>query len=413
MIPEDYAQTIYDNDRYQDEMIEDLFGNADFDEKGGVKDTRSTSKREHFAARGKMMDLRQPGDQDIQRMVRQDVRNVMAKMKTDHGGEAPIRVRQNNRKVKTEKEAQDKGFTEIKKGKNKKKKIAPSKKISNKPYDGAKGEKRSYYMNQPPSTPEYIDVTDVTEERYEQHTETTQRTENRTFDQAESDQNVEKKVVKPQTPQYETVNEVEETGTCDGTSEKKTNHGEISKDDFVVETTNQKESKTNKDPLVSWLIKKELRCQNQVTSFTKSNFKEKDTPSESVEIVLGDDYEKIRRLEKENQRLKDTLFFLQQTAVDKEKYYAELAWFGKRSKEEVADTRPDFWKERREDFGPKLFADFQADARRIGDPDVGDWEHGFASGSLVSHILICEAIICYATQDLVSTNSLCVFIGYG
>jgi hypothetical protein len=57
---------------------------------------------------------------------------------------------------------------------------------------------------------------------------------------------------------------------------------------------------------------------------------------------------------------------------------------GKRSEEEVVQIRPNFWQERREELGEEIFEDFQADARRIAHPDVGDWEHGFSSGSLVS-----------------------------
>jgi hypothetical protein len=108
----------------------------------------------------------------------------------------------------------------------------------------------------------------------------------------------------------------------------------------------------------------------------------KDDKDETVELVLVDNSEKLKRLQGENRKLKETLHFLQQTAVDKEKYYAELAWYGKRSEEEVRKWRPNFWEERRSDFGPQLFEEFQADAMRIADPDVGDWEHGFSSGCL-------------------------------
>ena len=45
--------------------------------------------------------------------------------------------------------------------------------------------------------------------------------------------------------------------------------------------------------------------------------------------------------------------------------------------------RPTFWEEKKDDLGPEVFEDFEADANRIANPDAGDWEHGFASGSLV------------------------------
>lgn len=102
----------------------------------------------------------------------------------------------------------------------------------------------------------------------------------------------------------------------------------------------------------------------------------------TVEPVAGNVSTQLKQLEYENARLKDTLNFLQQTAVEKEKYFAELAWFGKRSEEEVQKWRPNFWRERLADLGPVQFEEFRADAMRIADPDVGDWEHGFSSGSL-------------------------------
>jgi len=102
----------------------------------------------------------------------------------------------------------------------------------------------------------------------------------------------------------------------------------------------------------------------------------------TVGLVTADDSTRLKQLEYENARLKETLNYLQQTAVEKEKYFAELAWFGKRSEEEVQKWRPNFWRERLTDLGPEQFEEFRADAMRIADPDVGDWEHGFSSGSL-------------------------------
>ena len=135
---------------------------------------------------------------------------------------------------------------------------------------------------------------------------------------------------------------------------------------------------------------------------------ETDTTNEdegTVELVLVDDAQKVQQLEIENAKLRSTLRFLQSTAVDKEKYFAELAWFGKRSEQEIQQWRPNFWKDRLEDFGPELFEEFRADAMRIADPDIGDWEHGFSSGSLamarlllgLSHVIDDEKICAFHT----------------
>jgi hypothetical protein len=126
-----------------------------------------------------------------------------------------------------------------------------------------------------------------------------------------------------------------------------------------------------------------------------------------VELVLVSDSDRVRHLEKENAKLRDALNFLQRTAVEKEKYFAELAWFGKRSESEVKKWRPNFWRERLADLGPELFEEFRADAMRIADPDVGDWEHGFSSGALamarlllgLSHALEDETICAFHDPD--------------
>ena len=123
----------------------------------------------------------------------------------------------------------------------------------------------------------------------------------------------------------------------------------------------------------------------------------------AVELFLADDSLKMKQLENENAKLKDTLRFLQQTAVEKEKYFAELAWFGKRNEEEVQKWRPKFWSERLADFGPELFEEFRADAARITDPDIGDWEHGFSSGALALSRLLLG--LSHATED----EKICAF----
>jgi hypothetical protein len=134
---------------------------------------------------------------------------------------------------------------------------------------------------------------------------------------------------------------------------------------------------------------------------------EKPDDAAVVELMHVADSDRVRLLEKENAKLRDALHFLRRTAVEKEKYFAELAWFGKRSEAEVKKWRPNFWRERLEDLGPELFNDFRADAMRIADPDVGDWEHGFSSGALamarlllgLSHILEEEKICAFHDPD--------------
>ena len=125
-----------------------------------------------------------------------------------------------------------------------------------------------------------------------------------------------------------------------------------------------------------------------------------------IQLFLADDSLKMKQLENENAKLKDTLRFLQQTAVDKEKYFAELAWFGKRNENEVQKWRPNFWSERLADFGPELFEEFRADAARITDPDIGDWEHGFSSGALAMSRLLLG--LSHATED----EKICAFHDY-
>ena len=123
----------------------------------------------------------------------------------------------------------------------------------------------------------------------------------------------------------------------------------------------------------------------------------------ATELFLVDDSTKRKQLENENAKLKDTLRFLQKTAVEKERYFAELAWFGKRNEDEVLKRRPNFWPERLADFGPEVFEEFRADAARITDPDVGDWEHGFSSGALAMARLLLG--LSHATED----EKICAF----
>jgi len=134
---------------------------------------------------------------------------------------------------------------------------------------------------------------------------------------------------------------------------------------------------------------------------------ETDSGKETVAIVIEEDSVKLKALEEENASLKDTIRFLQRAASHKERYFAELAWFGKRTEEEVQKFRPNFWSEKREEFGPELFEEFRADAKRIADPEIGDWEHGFSSGALamarlllgLSHASVDEKICAFHDKN--------------
>ena len=324
--------TTYDNDDYQDEMIADLFGASNFKEEEPVKaEVRSPAPKPPPKLTEGPTD---PVDEDIQNMVRQDVRRMMAKIKTEQKHrnakqmdsrqtmQATEEVEENPAKYE---EAQQELFKKIKKEKIKKKKTTSSRKKA-----GTQKPKKDYYKNYPRQEPEHIDVTDLTEEAYEERLisasnfveadslpTSNARKESSTEDIVPS---IKKNTVKPET-------------TSSNNKYKAENADDEEREDVVSSERQRKKQDSAAEKPEANAPGLSIDGDNKKIPAPRQKFGTRvapeTDPNETVELVLVDNSEKMKQLEEENKRLKDTLNFLQQTAVDKERYYAELAWFGK------------------------------------------------------------------------------------
>lgn len=96
--------------------------------------------------------------------------------------------------------------------------------------------------------------------------------------------------------------------------------------------------------------------------------------------------EEIVRLRDENRKLRAALDAVTDEAEKKERYYYNLVWLARRSKEKQRRWAPHFYDTVKPELGgdEALFRQFMQDKQDLSDPNAGSFHHGFNSGCLGS-----------------------------
>lgn len=114
-------------------------------------------------------------------------------------------------------------------------------------------------------------------------------------------------------------------------------------------------------------------------------------------------------LNEENQRIRDTLNFVEREARFRSDYYCNLVWWAR--SDDPLKQCPDILDRQRCNLGEEKFIKFMQDVNNLSDPRHGDWNHGFNSGCLaMSRLLlsltsITEPRVWDTPDDGISTDS--------